>query len=97
MRSLSSNLDNLKEIVLLSKELDLKKLVQLAEASYIFIKFLQNYRINPVTIETKEIFGYITYNLKTLVVGKSVEDIDLFISYLNDPVKIFSKTGKKNN
>ena len=34
-------------------------------------------------------------NLKSLTLGKPVEDIDLFISYLNDPVKIFSKTGKK--
>ena len=59
------------------------------------MKFLQNYRINPVTIETAEIFGYIIYNLKALVVEKPVEDIDLFISYLNDPVKIYSKSDKK--
>ena len=73
----------------------MKKLMQMSESGYIFVKFLQNYRINPVTIETKEIFGYIIYNLKALVIGKPVDDIDLFISYLNDPVKIFSKTAKK--
>ena len=95
LRSLSGNLNNFKDIVILSKELGLQKLVQLAEASYIFVKFLQNYRINPVSIESKEIFGYIIYNLKSIVVGKQVEDIDIFISYLNDPVKIFSKTEKK--
>ncbi|HMS33262.1 MAG TPA: hypothetical protein PKC91_04175 [Ignavibacteria bacterium] len=95
LRSLSSSLNNFKEIVKISKELNMKKLVQMAESGYIFIKFLQNYRINPVTIETKEIFGYIIYNLKALVIGKPVDDIDLFISYLNDPVKIFSKTAKK--
>ena len=95
LRSLSGNLNNFKNIVKLSKELQMKKLVQLAEAGYIFVKFLQNYRINPVTIETNEIFGYIIYNLKSLVVEKTPDDIDLFISYLNDPVKIFSKAGKK--
>lgn len=43
----------------------------MAESGYIFVKFLQNYeRINPVTIEIKEIFGYIIYNLKSLVIGK---------------------------
>jgi len=95
LRSLSGNLINFKEIVMLSKELDMKKLVQLSEASYIFIKFLQNYRINPVTIETKEIFGYIIYNLKSLVMGREAEDVDVFISYLNDPVKIYSKNNDK--
>jgi len=96
LRSLSSSLNNFKDIVKISKVLNMKKLVQMAESGYIFIKFLQNYRINPVTIEIKEIFGYIIYNLKSLVIGKQAEDIDLFISYLNDPVKIFSKTNKKN-
>ena len=95
LRSLSSSLNNFKEIVKISKELNMKKLMQMSESGYIFVKFLQNYRINPVTIETKEIFGYIIYNLKALVIGKPVDDIDLFISYLNDPVKIFSKTAKK--
>lgn len=97
LRILSGNLSNFKEIVKLSKELGMKKLLQLSEAGYIFIKFLQNYRINPVTTETKEIFGYIIYNLKSLVMEKEVKDIDLFISYLNDPVKIFSKTDKKKS
>ncbi len=95
LRSLSSSLNNFKDIVKLSKELNLKKLVQMAESGYIFVKFLQNYRINPVTIEIKEIFGYIIYNLKSLVIDKQAEDLDLFISYLNDPVKIFSKSNKK--
>ncbi|MDQ3194669.1 MAG: hypothetical protein M3P82_06705 [Bacteroidota bacterium] len=95
LRSLSGNLNNFKEMVKLARELQLMKIVQLAEASYIFTKFLQNYRINPVATETKEIFGYIIYNLKSLAVGKPVEDINLFISYLNDPVKIFSKTEMK--
>ncbi|MBK8549645.1 MAG: hypothetical protein IPL53_00770 [Ignavibacteria bacterium] len=95
LRGLSGNLNNFKDMVKLAKELQMKKLVQLAEAGYIFVKFLQNYRINPVTIESTEIFGYIIYNLKALVVEKPVDDIDLFISYLNDPVKIFSKTEKK--
>jgi hypothetical protein len=95
LRSLSVNLDNLKEIVKLAKELDMRKMGQLSEASYIFIKFLQNYRINPVSTETKEIFSYIIYNMKSIILNKQVEDIDLFISYLNDPVKIFSKKDKK--
>ena len=97
LRSLSVNLSNLKEIVILSKELNIRKLGQLSEASYIFIKFLQNYRINPVSGETKEIFGYIIYNMKSVILNKQTEDIDEFISYLNDPVKIFSKKNRKKS
>ncbi len=94
LRSISIPLNNFKEIVKIARELDRSKLVKLSEGSYVFIKFLQNYRINPVSSETKEIFDYIVFNLKSLAMGKESEDLDLFISYLNDPVKIFSNTKK---
>lgn len=97
LRSLSGNLINFKEIVKSARELNMLKLAHLSEGAYIFLKFLQNYRINPVTIEIREIFGYITYNMKSLMIDNESEDIDIFISYLNDPVKIFSKTGKRKN
>lgn len=97
LRSLSSNLNNLKEIVRVSNELGIKKMGQLAEASYIFIKFLQNYRINPLQEQPKEIFGYIIYCLKSLILNRKTEDLDLFISYLNDPVKLFSKKNNKKS
>ncbi len=97
LRSLSGCLTNLKEIVKVSKELNIKKMGQLSESGYIFIKFLQNYRINPVTNEINEILGYLIYNLKSIIMNRHVEDADEFISYLNDPVKIFSKKGKKKS
>ena len=95
LRNLSLNLNNLKDMVRLSKELNLKKTGQISEASYIFIKFLQNYRINPLTDEISDIFRYIIYNMKSSIINKHVDDFEIFISYLNDPVKIFSKAGKK--
>ena len=94
LRSLSSNLNNLKEAVLIAKDLKLTKMVQLSEAGYIFLKFLNSYRINPVTDDIKEIFSYFIYNMKALIIDKEVEDQDVFISYLNDPVKIFNKIKK---
>jgi hypothetical protein len=95
LRSLSGNLPYLKEIVGLSKDLHIPKLAKLAEGSYIFIKFLQNYRIDPFNPSVRDIFNYITHNLKLLIFDKHSKDLDLFISYLNDPVKIFSKPEKK--
>ncbi|MBS1517751.1 MAG: hypothetical protein JSS91_06660 [Bacteroidetes bacterium] len=97
LRSLSSNLTNLKEAVLLAKELGLKKMVQLAEAGYIFLKFLQSYRINPVTDDIREIFSFFIYNMKAIIIDKEVEDQDVFISYLNDPVKIFNQFKKNKS
>lgn len=94
LRSLSTNLNNLKETVLIAKDLKLTKMVQLSEAGYIFLKFLNSYRINPVTDDIKEIFSYFIYNMKALIIDKEVEDQDVFISYLNDPVKIFNKIKK---
>lgn len=94
LRSLTSALTNLKETVLTAKELKLDKLVQLAEAGYVFLKFIQSYRINPVSDETEKIYRYIIYNMKAIIIDKEVEDLDVFISYLNDPVKIFSNIKK---
>ncbi|MBK8981627.1 MAG: hypothetical protein IPM38_04725 [Ignavibacteria bacterium] len=54
LRSLTSALTNLKETVLIAKELKLDKLVQLAEAGYVFLKFIQSYRINPVSEDTEK-------------------------------------------
>ncbi|MBL0107792.1 MAG: hypothetical protein IPP52_11025 [Ignavibacteria bacterium] len=95
LRNLTGNLNNLKDMVKLSKELEMKKTVQISEASYIFIKFLQNYRIDPLTDDIRDIFRYIIFNMKSSVINRHVEDFEVFISYLNDPVKIFSKAGKK--
>ncbi len=94
LRSLNSALTNLKETVLTAKELKLDKLVQLAEAGYVFLKFIQSYRINPVSEDTEKIYRYIIYNMKAIIIDKEVDDLDVFISYLNDPVKIFSNIKK---
>jgi len=94
LRSLTSALTNLKETVLIAKELKLDKLVQLAEAGYVFLKFIQSYRINPVSEDTEKIYRYIIYNMKAIIIDKEVDDQDVFISYLNDPVKIFSNIKK---
>lgn len=91
LRRLSHTFAYLKELVSIANALELRKISQLAEASYIFIKFIQNYRMNPFESEISEVFKYIIYNFKLIFLDKPTKDIDLFISYLNDPVKIFEK------
>lgn len=91
LKILSGSLNNFKNIVGFSKELNLPVLAQLSEAGYNFIKYLCNYRKDPATTENKEIFEYLIYSQKSLLLGRHVDDTEVFISYLNDPIKIFSK------
>ena len=97
LRQLSHTFAHFKEMVNVARSLEMRKIAQLTEASYIFIKFIQNYRLNPFEEEIKEVLSYIIYNFKLMFLDKPTKDIDLFISYLNDPVKIFEKKKKKNN
>ena len=95
LKKLSSTFVRFKEMVNISRILDIKKLAQLAEASYIFVKFLQNYRLDPYDEEVKEIFRFIVYNFKLIFLDKPTKDLDVFITILNDPVQLFSKSKRK--
>lgn len=93
-RTLSKTFPDFKEIVKYSVELEIENMAQLSEAAYIFIKYVQNYRIDPFGKDVKEILNYIIVNFKLLYLGKTSKDIEIFISYLNNPDKIFTE---KNN
>ncbi len=90
LTTLSRTFNHFRDIVKLSKDLKIDKMAKLSESSYIFIKFIQNYRMDPLSKEIKEILNYIIINLKLLFLDKKSKDLDLFISYLNNPEKIFS-------
>ncbi len=90
LRTLSRTFVYFKDVVKLSKELKIDKMAKLSESSYIFIKFIQNYRMDPLSKDIREILNYIVVNMKLLFLDKKTKDLDLFISYLNNPEKIFS-------
>lgn len=92
---LNANLSNFKELVGYANTIQLTSLAKVAEGGYILIKYLQNYRKDPTEEIWKETFKYIIYVTRLLVINKPVEDLDLFISYLNEPIKIYlSKENK---
>ncbi len=97
LRKLSATFVRFKEMVNISRILNIRKLAQLSEASYIFVKFLQNYRLDPYDEDVREIFKFIIFNFKLIFLDKPTKDMDVFISILNDPVQVFSKTKKKKN
>ncbi len=97
LRRLSSSFAQFREIVNIARILEMHKMAQLAEASYIFVKFLQNYRMDPYQKEVSEVLQYIVYCCKLIYLDKPVKDLETFVSYLNDPVKIFHTNTKDKN
>jgi len=96
IRKLSITFALFREIVNISRILEMNKIAHLAEAGYVFVKFVQNYRIDPFKEEVSEVFKYLIYIFKLIYLDKPVKDFDTFVSFLNDPVKIFYPKNKNN-
>jgi len=96
IRKLSVTFALFREVVNIARVLEMNKVAHLAEAGYIFVKFVQNYRIDPFKEEVSEVFKYLIYSFKLLYLDKPVKDFDKFVSFLNEPVKIFYPKNNKN-
>jgi hypothetical protein len=94
LRKLSVTFALFREIVNIARILEMHKVAYLAEAGYVFVKFVQNYRIDPFKDEVTEVFKYLIYCFKLIYLDKPVKDFDTFVSFLNDPVKIFYHKNK---
>jgi hypothetical protein len=94
LRKLSATFALFREIVNIARILEMTKVAHLAEAGYVFVKFVQNYRIDPFKDEVTEVFKYLIYSFKLIYLDKPVKDFDTFVSFLNDPVKIFYQKNK---
>lgn len=94
LRKLSVTFALFREIVNIARVLEMNKVAHLAEAGYVFVKFVQNYRIDPFKDEVTEVFKYLIYSFKLIYLDKPVKDFDTFVSFLNDPVKIFYQKNK---
>lgn len=88
LRALSPSFIDFKKIVELSLRLKKEDLAKLAEASYVFIKHVQNYRINPQSQHILEILDDIINSMKLLFLEKQLKEIHLFIKYLNNPENV---------
>jgi len=96
LRKLSSTFTVFREIVNVSGILEMNKLARLAEAGYVFVKFIQNYRLDPFKEDVIEVFRFMIYSFKLIYLDKPVKELEVFISYLNDPVKIFHQKKQPN-
>lgn len=66
--------------------------LKLSEVSYVFLKYLKDYRMNLLDAEIQQIVKYIIFTYKMLLTDRKTEDFDVLVQYLNNPVKIFTDT-----
>jgi len=77
------------KLALSVKALDVCKL---SEVSYVFLKYLKDYRMDLLDPEIQQILKYMIFTFKMLLTDRRPEDFNVLVQYLNNPVKIFTDT-----
>jgi hypothetical protein len=83
----------LRMIAKISAAVKLYDVLKLAEVSYVFLKYLKDYRMNLFDAEIKQIINYIIFTFKMLLTDRKPEDFNILVQYLNNPVKIFADSN----
>ncbi len=80
----------LRLIAKISSGVKMKDVLKLAEVSYVFLKYLKDYRMDLLDSEIQQIVKYIIFTFKMLLTDRKPEDFNVLVQYLNNPVKIFT-------
>lgn len=64
--------------------------LKLAEVTYVFLKYVKDYRMDMQEPEVKQIIKYIIFTFKMLLTERKPEDFNVLVQHLNNPVKIFA-------
>jgi hypothetical protein len=89
----SDELNNcLRLIAKLALSIKASDVCKLAEVTYVFLKYLKDYRMDLLDPEIQQIVKYIVFTFKMLLTDRRPEDFDVLVQYLNNPVKIFTDT-----
>ena len=64
--------------------------LKLAEVTYVFLKYVKDYRMDMQEPEVKQIIKYIIFTFKMLLTDRRPEDFNVLVQHLNNPVKIFA-------
>lgn len=68
----------------------LNDVLKLAEVTYVFLKYVKDYRMDLMEPEIKQIVKYIIFTFKMLLTNRKPEDFNVLVQHLNNPVKIFA-------
>jgi hypothetical protein len=82
----------LRIIAKISYEVNMEDVLKLSEVSYVFLKYLKDYRMDLMELEIQQIIKYIIFTFKMLLTDRKPEDFNILVQYLNNPVKIFTDT-----
>jgi hypothetical protein len=86
-----SELNNaLRMIAKISAIVKLNDVLKLAEVTYVFLKYVKDYRMDLMEPEIKQIVKYIIFTFKMLLTNRKPEDFNVLVQHLNNPVKIFA-------
>ncbi len=64
--------------------------LKLAEVTYVFLKYVKDYRMDMQEPEIQQIIKYIIFTFKMLLTSRKPEDFNVLVQHLNNPVKIFA-------
>jgi hypothetical protein len=86
-----SELNNaLRLIAKIAAIVKLNDVLKLAEVTYVFLKYVKDYRMDLMEPEIKQIVKYIIFTFKMLLTNRRPEDFNVLVQHLNNPVKIFA-------
>ena len=83
----------LRLIAKISSSVKLNDVLKLSEVSYVFLKYLKDYRMDLLDPEIHRIIKYIISTFKMLLTEQKTEDFNKLVQYLNNPVKIFTDSN----
>lgn len=81
----------LRLIARISSSVRMNDVLKLAEVTYVFLKYVRDYRMNLLDTEIQQIIKYIIFTFKMLLTNRKPEDFNVLVQHLNDPVKIFTE------
>lgn len=86
-----SELNNaLRLIAKISAAIKYNDVLKLAEVTYVFLKYVKDYRMDMQEPEVQQILKYIIFTFKMLLTNRKPEDFNVLVQHLNNPVKIFA-------
>lgn len=86
-----SELNNaLRLIAKISAAIKYNDVLKLAEVTYVFLKYVKDYRMDMLEPEVQQIMKYIIFTFKMLLTNRKPEDFNVLVQHLNNPVKIFA-------
>jgi hypothetical protein len=88
-----SELNNaLRLIAKIAASIKMYDVLKLAEVTYVFLKYVKDYRMDLQEPEIRQIVKYIIFTFKMLLTNRKPEDFNVLVQHLNNPVKIFTDT-----